>query len=139
MRNKVQTMVSVGDLLIQCECDVNPLFDDVREEITSADISVGQCESVFTDRGDPTYVDLFCTQIVGSWPEHVDAIRNAGFDVMTLCSNHVWDLGKYGVMDTIDACKRNNLLYTGAGMNIDEALTACNKRSGWGEVRLSCL
>jgi len=121
MRKRKQTMVSVGDLLMHCECDSNPLFDNVRDEITKADVSLGHCETIFTTRGNPTYVDPFCTQIVGAWPQHIKSIKDAGFDVLTLCSNHIWDLGQDGLKDTIDACDANGILHTGAGMTLEEA------------------
>jgi poly-gamma-glutamate synthesis protein (capsule biosynthesis protein) len=120
-------MVSVGDLLMQCDCDAAPLFQNVKDEITKADVSLGQGEVVFTDRGDPTYVDLFCTQIKGAWPSHLKTIKDAGFDVLTLCSNHIWDLGRNGLQDTIDTCDQNGLLHTGAGMTLEEASKAAVK------------
>jgi poly-gamma-glutamate capsule biosynthesis protein CapA/YwtB (metallophosphatase superfamily) len=121
MGEKNQVLVSVGDLLIQCECDAASLFDGVREEISKADVSLGQGEVVFTERGEPTYVDLFCTQIKGAWPSHLKTIRDVGFDVLTLCSNHIWDLGRAGLQDTLEFCDRNGLLRTGAGMTLEEA------------------
>lgn len=118
---KQQTLVSVGDILMECQCEAGFLFDRVRSEISSADIALGQLETVLTERGIPTYVDPFCTQIKGGSPEYARDIRQAGFDVVTLCGNHCWDLGRPGVEDTIAACDENGLLHTGAGMNLDEA------------------
>jgi poly-gamma-glutamate synthesis protein (capsule biosynthesis protein) len=116
-----QTLVSVGDLLMECRCEAGFLFDGVREEISKATVALGQGESVLTNRGNPTYVDPFCTQIKGASPEYAKNMREAGFDVLTLCSNHIWDLGREGIEDTIAACDANGLLHTGAGMTLDEA------------------
>ncbi|MDR0851701.1 MAG: CapA family protein [Clostridiales Family XIII bacterium] len=121
MSNELQTFVSVGDILIQCESDTKDLFDGVRGEISGADIALGQLESVYTDRGQPTYVDPFVTQVAGMPPHQIKDIRDAGFDVLTLCGNHAWDLGREGVEDTIAACDKYGLIHTGAGMNLEEA------------------
>ena len=121
MNKKTQTFVSVGDILMECQCETGFLFDFVRKEIQGADVALGHMESVMTERGAPTYVDPFFTQLKGSPPSHAKGIRDAGFDVLTLCSNHIWDLGRYGIEDTIAACEENGMLHTGAGMTLEEA------------------
>ena len=48
-------------------------------------------------------------------------VKEMGFDVVSLANNHIWDLGKDGLENTIRILKENGIKYCGAGMNIEEA------------------
>lgn len=48
-------------------------------------------------------------------------VKEMGFDVVSLANNHVFDLGKEGLYNTIKMLKDNNIQYCGAGMNSEEA------------------
>lgn len=124
MEKKQQTLVACGDILIECECDeptVSSMFDEVRDEIQGATVAVGHGELPFSDRGYTTYVDLFVCAPKASPARNVKIIKEAGFDVMTLCSNHTFDQGPDAIEDTLRLCDENDLARTGAGMNLDEA------------------
>jgi poly-gamma-glutamate synthesis protein (capsule biosynthesis protein) len=45
----------------------------------------------------------------------------AGFNVITLTGNHMWDAGVPGIEDTIAWLKEHNIAPVGSGVNIDEA------------------
>ncbi len=55
-------------------------------------------------------------------PANMAALASAGFDVITLAGNHIWDAGVPGVEDTIDGLRALGIAAVGAGMNIEEAL-----------------
>ena len=48
-------------------------------------------------------------------------IKEMGFDVVSLANNHVGDLGRDGLINTIRLLKENGIEYCGAGMNEEEA------------------
>jgi poly-gamma-glutamate synthesis protein (capsule biosynthesis protein) len=50
-----------------------------------------------------------------------DAIRSAGFGVVSLANNHIRDMGDGGVQDTLVACADAGLKTVGAGSNLAEA------------------
>jgi len=52
------------------------------------------------------------------------ALASAGFNVITLAGNHVWDRGAPGIEDTIAGLRKYDIAVCGAGMNIDEARKA---------------
>lgn len=53
--------------------------------------------------------------------DSVKYLKNCGFDMVTLANNHLNDFGSEGVHDTFAACKKNDIMWVGAGMNLKEA------------------
>lgn len=58
----------------------------------------------------------------------VEALKDAGFDCVTLANNHFYDYGEAGVEGTLEACALNCLDVVGGGRNIDEAAKILYKR-----------
>jgi len=54
-------------------------------------------------------------------PSAVRGLLFAGFDIVSLANNHMWDWGGDALTDTIDILKQNNILTIGAGKNETEA------------------
>lgn len=100
------TLLAVGDLIFGSG-PAETYFEACAPFLRAADVTVGQVEVPYS----LPYRD----------PEWLRALIFAGFDVVTLAGNHIFDLGPQGVKDTIEWLSRNNILFTGAGMNIDEA------------------
>ena len=48
-------------------------------------------------------------------------VKEIGFDVVSLANNHLMDLGKEGLHNTIRVLKENEVLFCGAGDNMQEA------------------
>ncbi|MBO4367779.1 MAG: CapA family protein [Clostridia bacterium] len=99
------TIAAVGDNLIHESIykkaydrktdtyDFDPMYDPVRERISSYDIAVINQETVFVaDRWQVSSYPRFGTPC-----EMGDAIVNAGFDIVLGATNHTWDKGEYGV------------------------------------------
>jgi hypothetical protein len=122
MVSKTLTMLSVGDLILY-HPDPKSLFASVTPVLRSADVVVGQGEITFTSRGVITCAkSAFDHEAMPACdPSHISALSLAGFNVITLASNHVWDAGIPGIEDTIDGLKSYDIAFVGAGMNIDEA------------------
>jgi hypothetical protein len=115
-------MLAVGDLILGTP-KVDSVFSSVSSVLKSADVVVGQGEIVFTKRGMATYVQsgLSDSPVPACDPIAIKSIRSAGFNVVTLAGNHIWDWGVPGVEDTISGFRSNGIITAGAGMNIDEA------------------
>lgn len=124
MNENTQTLVACGDILIECDSDaktITKMFDEVRGEIQNATVALGHGELPFSDRGTRTFVHLFTCAAKGCPPRNVRIIKDAGFDALTLCTNHIFDLGPEAIEDTVKLCDKNGLAHTGAGMNIEDA------------------
>ena len=59
--------------------------------------------------------------IVYSTNEDFRHINDLGFNIVSLANNHITDLGREGLYNTIKLLDQNGILHFGAGANIDEA------------------
>lgn len=101
------------------------LYDNVRDIITKADIAVGTLNATISD---------FTRHegCVNSWElvggaENADALRDAGFDIIGMATNHIKDCGfpscgDRAFLDTLANLKRVGILPVGAGLNLAKAL-----------------
>ena len=138
MTDKTLTMMAVGDLILD-EPQAESYFDYVAPVLKSADVVVGQGEVVFTNRGICSSTDVAAPPCD---PTNMSAIPYAGFNVITLAGNHVWDSGPAGIEDTIAGLRNYGIAFCGAGMNIDEARQpAIVKRNGttFGFLSYNCV
>lgn len=119
MSKKTLTMLAVGDLIMETSQPDEP-FALVAPVLQSSDVVVGQGEVPFTSRGVKTFVDPFCNANPCD-PNNIKALAAAGFNVITLAGNHIWDAGAPGIEDTIAGLKECGITHVGAGLNIDEA------------------
>lgn len=116
-------MLAVGDLILG-QPNAGAFFELAAPVLRTADVVVGQAERLFTSRGiEARYLDIPKELITGPacHPDNMNALTSAGFDVLTLAGNHVWDSGLLGIVDTIAGLERRGIAFTGIGMNLDEA------------------
>jgi poly-gamma-glutamate synthesis protein (capsule biosynthesis protein) len=105
--------------------DPSYLYDGVRNILTSADITVGVYNATMSYAVE--HVGCENTwELVGS-PENADALVEAGFDVMSVATNHIKDCGKkycgdVAFLDTLRHFDRVGIQTVGAGNNLEEAL-----------------
>jgi poly-gamma-glutamate synthesis protein (capsule biosynthesis protein) len=101
-------------------------YEEVREVISQADIAVGVLNAVMSDRVERTGC-VTTWQLVGG-PENADAMARAGFDVMSVATNHIKDCGVMNAWcnetfyDTLANLRRVGILPVGAGKDLAEAL-----------------
>ncbi|MDO9534908.1 MAG: CapA family protein [Bacillota bacterium] len=112
MNSNSLNMLAVGDIILGP--DAEAFFTYVKPVLDAGDVLVGQLEVPYTKR-DPEAVSL------GRDPDNLQALVSAGFDVVTLAGNHIWDAGVQGIEDTMAWLKKHGIAFTGAGMNIEEA------------------
>jgi len=92
----------------------------VQDTLASADITVGNLECAVGGGNYTPVPDKKFTFL--AVPESIAGARRAGIDVLTLANNHVLDFGPEALLETILVLKNNDILYTGAGGNAQEAL-----------------
>ena len=93
-------------------------FRKAKPVLESADLAVGNLETPFTSRGVPAENKQY---VFKAAPEHAAALREAGFDALSLANNHILDQGLEGLEDTIAHLKEAGLAFMGAGQNEKEA------------------
>jgi poly-gamma-glutamate capsule biosynthesis protein CapA/YwtB (metallophosphatase superfamily) len=57
-------------------------------------------------------------------------IKEAGFLLATFATNHTYDMGDQGIIDTLDACKKYNIEVVGAGLTKENARKSYYKNLG---------
>lgn len=94
------------------------LYNDMLPYIKECDISITNLECPLVEDGTP---------IKKTGPnlkapiKSIEALKYAGFNMVTLANNHMMDYGADGLNSTINVCKENDIEYMGAGQNITEA------------------
>ena len=119
MAGKSLTMLAVGDLVME-DAGAERFLALAAPVLRTGDIVVGQGEIVFTSRGIQSWSEMNGPS-PGCPPENMNALAEAGFNVITLAGNHIWDMGAPGVEDTVKGLHKLGIAVAGGGMNIDEA------------------
>jgi len=98
--------------------DFNPFFEEIKPFIEEADIAFGNFEG--------TTAGLDNGNVYKAWPvfnvpdETLDAIKNAGFDVLSTINNHSIDMGKQGIIRTIHQINQRDMLHIGTRTSPEE-------------------
>ncbi len=94
-------------------------FDKTRELLKQSHIVFGNLEGPLTHADHAPVAKKY---VYRSTPEKVaPALRNAGFNVVSLANNHAMDQGAEGLKHTMDALDLVGIKHAGAGMNLAEA------------------
>lgn len=119
------TLLFVGDLMqhkaqidaartAQKIYDYSPCFTLVKEQISRADLAIGNLEVPIGGKPYAGY-PAFCAP-----DEYLYAIRDAGFDILLTANNHCLDRGKKGLERTILMLDSLRIPYTGTYRNEKE-------------------
>ena len=112
------TVHAVGDLVLERE-DSRPLLEPAREVLRGADLVIGHLEIPHLHDGLVQTTDV---PAIPGPPSALDALADAGFDILTLAGNHVYDFGPEGIRETREHCERRGMHTAGTGDTLDEAL-----------------
>ncbi len=141
VREKVSptiTLAAVGDLafhgpvLEAITQDPKSFFPGpVQEIVRSADISIGNLESVLVDHPfSPVSGKAFLIAGFQALP----VLQDAGFDILTFANNHVLDAGSDNLVHCLERLKTTKMATTGAGKTTADARIPV--RSKIGEMEL---
>ncbi|MBO4650840.1 MAG: CapA family protein [Clostridiales bacterium] len=100
--------------------DYNDLFEYTKDEISSADLAIGVLEGPLVDSPEQYSVGNFDDgkKIYLGFPDAwAEAIRDAGFDLVTTANNHMLDRGEEVTYRTMDKLDELGLDYTGTYRN----------------------
>lgn len=120
-------MSTVRDVVVLLGCgDVGPVHGSpdgyaelVKPILASADIRLGQCERVYSERG---ALQVHSGGQHTRLPSHMASVFTAcGFDIVSLASNHAMDWGEDALLDTIALMHEKGILTIGAGRDLQEA------------------
>ncbi|MEK7314089.1 MAG: CapA family protein, partial [Deltaproteobacteria bacterium] len=121
----VVSLIAVGDIMlsrgvagrIRRNNDPNYPFLKVKDYLKTGDIVFGNLECPVTDGRKIVSKEM----VFRADPASADALKQAGFTVLSLANNHSPNFGKKGLKDTFSYLKEKNIKYVGAGIDGDEA------------------
>ena len=93
-------------------------FRDVMPFLRAADLVAGNLESPISTRGVAVQNKKFTLR---AEPLAAQALKAAGVRVVSLANNHAMDFGPLALKDTLDALSESDILFAGAGMDLNEA------------------
>jgi poly-gamma-glutamate synthesis protein (capsule biosynthesis protein) len=119
-------VIAVGDMMLDGtarpvlqENGYDHPFVEVRKFFDGAHVVIGNLEGPLTTRGTP---EQDKTYVFRSPPDKVgQALRNAGFTIVSLANNHTLDFGPDGLAQTIEALDAVGIAHIGAGPNLKDA------------------
>jgi poly-gamma-glutamate capsule biosynthesis protein CapA/YwtB (metallophosphatase superfamily) len=121
------TLALVGDLLpaakvleLMKKNGYDYPFREVKSLLEAADIAAGNLETPITTRGTPAEDKQYVFRGI---PETIPALKDAGFDYLSLANNHTLDYGWQGLSDTMDYLDDAKLQHAGSGNDDKEAFT----------------
>jgi poly-gamma-glutamate capsule biosynthesis protein CapA/YwtB (metallophosphatase superfamily) len=114
----VATLIAVGDTAPYIE-PAESIFDNVADFLAGATWRFAQVERTFSARG--TYREDAQAPNSRVKPHLASAYKSAGFDAVSLASNHSGDWGADAFLDTVDTFRDLGIKTAGAGRTIDEA------------------
>src|SRR3989344_2565270 len=119
------SLVAVGDIsfsrgverIVRKQNDISYPFLKIRDYLKSADLVFGNLETPITEG--PEIPDF--EMVFRSNPGTEQALRQAGFSVLSLANNHTPNFGEQGLKDTFNYLTEAGIKYVGAGNNEQEA------------------
>lgn len=113
-------LCAVGDVSVNREAPASA-FDLVRPILRGAEVTFGNCESVYSEKGER---NPHASGAVYASPQAVPALAGAGFDVMSFANNHALDRGTEAFVETLDLLHEHGIATCGAGLDLQEASAA---------------
>ncbi|OGY56117.1 MAG: hypothetical protein A2119_02810 [Candidatus Colwellbacteria bacterium GWA2_46_10] len=118
-------LLFVGDIMLsrsvgakmEAVGDYRYPFLEIADILRSADLAFGNLEGPISDQGrNQGSIYSFRAD-----PRVIEGLSYAGFDVLSLANNHIWDWGTDALLDTVSILERTGITPIGAGENYEKA------------------
>jgi len=119
------SLIAVGDISfsrsvereVKKRNDYNYPFLKVKDFLTTGDVVFGNLETPITPGREIQSGEM----IFRSNPQTAQALKEAGFTIVSLANNHTLNFGEKGLLDTFEYLSFQGIKYVGAGKNSQEA------------------
>jgi poly-gamma-glutamate capsule biosynthesis protein CapA/YwtB (metallophosphatase superfamily) len=113
-----QTLIyGVGDIAPYRQ-EPHTIFGQVRDFLHQGDLIFGQLETNISERGTRLPQARHTARVN---VDTAQAIKDAGFNIISFAGNHCMDWGREAFFDTIDSLKARDIAVIGVGENIQAA------------------
>jgi poly-gamma-glutamate synthesis protein (capsule biosynthesis protein) len=106
----------IGDIMAK-KNDWRYPFLETADFLKGTDITFGNLEGPISSRG----MKVGSIYSFRSDPRAIEGLLYAGFDVLSIANNHIWDYGADAVRDTLAIIKDAGIGVTGGGINYQGA------------------
>ncbi|MBN1231664.1 MAG: CapA family protein [Anaerolineales bacterium] len=105
--------------------DTDYIYAEVKDIIQSADLAVGTLNSGISDY--PDHTGCIRTYVLVGESDNANAMARAGFDLMSVATNHIKncgipECGDIAFLDTLENLENAGIQYVGAGINHQAAM-----------------
>jgi|GEM_PF-644302 len=121
------TLIFVGDIMLdrgvrqmvyrEGKGDYRFPFMKIKPYFQEADLLFGNLESMISDKG----TDIGGLYSFRAEPEAMQGLIYAGFDIVSVANNHVFDYGRQAMEDTFLRLEKADISYTGGGFTEEQA------------------
>lgn len=125
---KTLKLVFVGDIMLDRGVEraivnygggnYNFPFLKVSGYLKSVDLAIGNLEGPISDKG----YNVGSIYSFRDDPKAIDGLKFAGFDLVCLANNHMFDYTRAALEDTFNRLEKADIKYTGAGLSRSAAL-----------------
>jgi poly-gamma-glutamate capsule biosynthesis protein CapA/YwtB (metallophosphatase superfamily) len=122
-------VIAVGDIMLnrgveymvqkEGDGDFKFPFLKIADYLNKADILFGNLEGPISERG----VKIGSIYSFRMSPSILDGLNYAGFNVLSLANNHMFDYSRIALEDTMIYLEENGIIYAGAGFNEEKAFS----------------
>jgi poly-gamma-glutamate capsule biosynthesis protein CapA/YwtB (metallophosphatase superfamily) len=113
------SMLFVGDIMLsrsvgrimERNADYRHPFLESAAALREADLTFGNLEGPISNRG----TNQGSEYSLRADPKVIEGLNFAGFDVLAIANNHIWDWGSDALVDTATLLQENNIEAVGAG------------------------
>ena len=107
-------LAAVGDVMVNRD-EPASLFEHSRSVLVGADVTFGNCESVYAENGARNPA---ARGEIRAHPRNAEALRDAGFDAVTFANNHHLDSGYDAFFETMEVLAGLRIAVCGAGADL---------------------
>lgn len=127
------TITLAGQSMIRSDMRATaPAEVPVIQALLKGDVKFTNLESTVAEKGETVHEGRgFLTP-----PEALDALQTFGFNLVSLASNHAFDLGVTGIQNTIRETDKRKIVHAGTGNNATEAVAPGYLRTPKGTIAL---
>src|SRR3989338_1853110 len=119
------TLLFVGDIMLSRDVakqmsknnDFHFPFLKIADVVQGADVAFGNLEGPISMRG----ANQGSIYSFRADPRVIEGLTFAGFDVLSIANNHIWDWGSDALYDTLTLLKDAGIKPVGAGMSYSDA------------------
>ncbi|MDF2737871.1 MAG: uncharacterized protein K0S93_1730, partial [Nitrososphaeraceae archaeon] len=101
--------------------EFNYVWGDTIDIIKGSDFSLINLECSISSRG-KEWNKTFKVFHFRANPDAINVLTSAAIDYVALANNHILDYDVEALLDTVNLLSKNNISYSGAGKNLEEAM-----------------